>query len=73
MYLSSDSSYSVSLEDGVDIILPDASSDDDKKNLDNMYESSTSPTASSISPSDSSLIPSFTFEAQVCDKSMSDF
>ncbi|XP_024958370.1 uncharacterized protein LOC102625672 isoform X2 [Citrus sinensis] len=64
VYLSSDSSYSVSLEDGVDIILPDTSSDDDK-NLDNIYESSNTPNASSISPSDSSLIPSFTFEAQV--------
>lgn len=72
MYLSSDSSYSVSLEDGVDIILPDSSSDDDK-NLDNIYESSNTPNASSISPSDSSLIPSFTFEAQVHDNPMTDF
>lgn len=72
MYLSSDSSYSVSLEDGVDIILPDTSSDDDK-NLDNIYESSNTPNASSISPSDSSLIPSFTFEAQVQDNPMTDF
>lgn len=73
MYLSSDSSYSVSLEDGVDIILPDTSSDDDKKNLDSIYESSNTPNASSISPSDSSLIPSFTFEAQVQDNPMTDF
>lgn len=72
MYLSSDSSYSVSLEDGVDIILPDTSSDDDK-NLDNIYESSNTPNTSSISPSDSSLIPSFTFEAQVHDNPMTDF
>lgn len=72
MYLSSDSSYSVSVEDGVDIILPDTSSDDDK-NLDNIYESSNTPNASSISPSDSSLIPSFTFEAQVQDNPMTDF
>lgn len=72
MYLSSDSSYSVSLEDGVDIILPDTSSDDDK-NLDNIYESSNTPNTSSISPSDSSLITSFTFEAQVHDNPMTDF
>ncbi|XP_044499300.1 uncharacterized protein LOC123220770 isoform X3 [Mangifera indica] len=65
-YLSNDSSYSVAVEDGVDIlVLGNLSSDDDKKNLDHMHESSDTSIVSSYSQSDSNVIQSLTFEAQV--------
>lgn len=63
--LSNDSSYSVSFEDGVDIMLLDSSSsdDDDKKSLEYLHNSSDTSNISSYSESDP--IPSFSFEAQV--------
>lgn len=63
--LSNDSSYSVSFEDGVDIVLLDSSSsdDDDKKSLEYLDNSSDTSNISSYSESDP--IPSFSFEAQV--------
>ncbi|KAJ0034329.1 hypothetical protein Pint_24264 [Pistacia integerrima] len=65
-YLSNDSSYSVAVEDGVDIlVLDNLSSDDDKKDLDHMHEFSDTSNVSSHSQSDSDVIQSLTFEAQV--------
>ncbi|KAK1591812.1 hypothetical protein Q3G72_014066 [Acer saccharum] len=65
MYLSNDSSYSISYDDGVDILLLDnKSSSDDKKNLDQMQELSVT-TDASYCQSDSNVMQSFTFEAQV--------
>ncbi|KAJ7955294.1 calcium-dependent lipid-binding family protein [Quillaja saponaria] len=63
-YLNNDSSYSVSIEDGVDIVLLDNSTRDGKKSLDYMHESED--TSSSLySESDSNGMRSFTFETQV--------
>ncbi|KAL5782083.1 hypothetical protein ACOSP7_007112 [Xanthoceras sorbifolium] len=66
VYLSNDSSYSVSYEDGVDILLLDnKSSNDDNKNLDQMQELSVTSDSASYSQSDSTVMQSFTFETQV--------
>ncbi|KAJ0078041.1 hypothetical protein Patl1_36618 [Pistacia atlantica] len=47
-YLSNDSSYSVAVENGVDIlVLDNLSSDDDKKDLDHMHEFSDTSNVSS--------------------------
>ncbi|XP_022721975.1 uncharacterized protein LOC111279261 isoform X3 [Durio zibethinus] len=63
-YLSNDSSYSVSPEDDVDILLMDnLSSDDDKKIVENMELINTPKTTSYLQ--DPNLMQSFTFEAQV--------
>ncbi|XP_044485071.1 uncharacterized protein LOC123210663 isoform X2 [Mangifera indica] len=65
-YLSNDSSYSVAIEDGVDILVSDNFSvDDDKKNVDHMPEYYAASNVSSHSQSDSKVIQSLTFEAQV--------
>ncbi|KAL5541456.1 hypothetical protein UlMin_009166 [Ulmus minor] len=65
-YLSNGSSYSVSFEDGVDIVLLDSSSsDDDKKSQEFTHELSDNVTLSSLSQSDPNRLPSFTFETQV--------
>uniref|UniRef100_A0A7N0UXF0 PH domain-containing protein n=1 Tax=Kalanchoe fedtschenkoi TaxID=63787 RepID=A0A7N0UXF0_KALFE len=61
-YLSNGSSYSVSLEDGVDILLLDSPSADDKTNIEYMDESSET---SITSPNLPSKVQSFTFEAQI--------
>lgn len=64
-YLSNDSSYSVSFEDGVDIkLLESSSSDDDKKGLEYFHELPDSSNVSSNSESDLNKIPSFSFETQ---------
>ncbi|CAK7326271.1 unnamed protein product [Dovyalis caffra] len=64
-YLSNDSSYSISVEDGVDIsLLDNLPSDDDKRILDYMHEQS-EVLNSSYSDNDSNMMQSFTFEAQV--------
>lgn len=64
-YLSNDSSYSISIEDGVDIsLLDNSSSDDDKKILDYMNEQS-DVLNSSYSENDSNRPQSFTFESHV--------
>lgn len=64
-YLSNDSSYSISIEDGVDIsLLDNSSSEDDKKILDYMHEQSDF-LNSSDSENDSNRLQSFTFESQV--------
>ncbi|XP_057959044.1 uncharacterized protein LOC131151699 [Malania oleifera] len=64
-YLSNGSSYSVSLEDGVEIsLLDNPDSDSDKKSLDYMDESSDISKTSAYAQSDSKMT-SFTFEAQV--------
>ncbi|XP_062108869.1 uncharacterized protein LOC133819601 isoform X1 [Humulus lupulus] len=66
IYLGTESSYSVSFEDGVHIMLLDSSSsDDDKKNLDYTHESSDATEFSSLSLGNPNRIPSFTFETQV--------
>lgn len=65
-YLGNDSSYSVSIEDGVDILLLDNfSSDNDKKSPDYMDESEDISNNSAYSKNDSSKMESVTFEAQV--------
>lgn len=65
-YLSNDSSYSVSPEDGVDILLLDESSyANDETNLNYMDETSDASDTSGYTHSDSSKMQSFTFEAQV--------
>ncbi|XVF38939.1 hypothetical protein REPUB_Repub20aG0145800 [Reevesia pubescens] len=64
-YLSNDSSYSVSPEDDVDILLMDTlSSDDDKQIVENMELINTSKTSSCLQD-DQDVVQSFTFEAQV--------
>lgn len=64
-YLSNDSSYSVSPEDNVDILLMDnLSSDDDKKTGENRGLTNT-PKTSSYLQDDLNVVQSFTFEAQV--------
>ncbi|KAJ6768459.1 hypothetical protein OIU74_022180, partial [Salix koriyanagi] len=64
-YLSNDSSYSVSIEDGVDIsLLDNSSSDDNKKILDYMNEQS-DVLNSSYSENDSNRPQSFTFESHI--------
>ncbi|XP_027330645.1 uncharacterized protein LOC113846496 isoform X2 [Abrus precatorius] len=60
-YLSNDSSYSISSEDGVDMVLPSNSSSSDEESLDNKNTTS----GTSVSQSDSNGIQSFTFETQV--------
>ncbi|XP_062178337.1 uncharacterized protein LOC133883124 isoform X2 [Alnus glutinosa] len=65
-YLSNDSSYSVSLEDGVDVTLLDkSSSNDEKKSIHYMHESSDTSNISSNSQNDIKRMQSFTFETQV--------
>ncbi|KAF3970469.1 hypothetical protein CMV_005848 [Castanea mollissima] len=65
-YLSNDSSYSVSSEDGVDVMLLDKSSSDvDKKSIYYLHESSDTSNISSHSQNDPNRIQSFTFETQV--------
>lgn len=65
-YMSYNSSYSVSLEDGVDILFPDNfCSDDDRKHLGYMNEASDASYPSDSVQSDLSKMQSFTFEAQV--------
>ncbi|KAI7993232.1 putative vacuolar protein sorting-associated protein 13A [Camellia lanceoleosa] len=64
-YLNNDSSYSVSLEDGVEILLLDNfSSNSDEKNPDCVEELSCSSNTSTYD-NDSFKMQSFTFEAQV--------
>ncbi|XP_059643008.1 uncharacterized protein LOC132284858 [Cornus florida] len=64
-YLSNDSSYSVSLEDNVEVLLlENSSSDSDKKSPDHMEELSCRSNTSAY-PNDSTEIQSFTIEAQV--------
>jgi hypothetical protein len=60
-YLSNDSSYSISIEDGVDIVVPSNLSSGDES-LDSMNETSGS---SLYSESESTGTQSFTFETQV--------
>jgi hypothetical protein len=60
-YLSNDSSYSISIEDGVDIVVPNNLSSGDES-LDSMNETSGS---SLYSQSESTGTQSFTFETQV--------
>ncbi|XP_059444630.1 uncharacterized protein LOC132176414 [Corylus avellana] len=65
-YLSNDSSYSVSLEDGVDVTLLDkSSSNDDKKSIHYMHESSDTSNICLNSQNDLKRMQSFTFETQV--------
>ncbi|XP_031738035.1 uncharacterized protein LOC101213129 isoform X1 [Cucumis sativus] len=64
-YLGNDSSYSVSKEDGVDIILDTLSSDEEKKNTASIHETSDTSNISSSLESDQSTLRSFTFETQV--------
>ncbi|KAI4344734.1 hypothetical protein L6164_011925 [Bauhinia variegata] len=63
-YLSNDSSYSVSIDDGVDIVLLDNSLSSDKKNLDHMRESGDT-SGSTYSENGSNGIQSVSFETQV--------
>ncbi|KAJ4843890.1 hypothetical protein Tsubulata_025940 [Turnera subulata] len=64
VYLSNDSSYSVSVEDGVDILMLDKSSvDDDKKIL--VTDESLDGSNTSDSQGDSTTVQSLTFETQV--------
>lgn len=68
MYLSNDSSYSVSLEDGVEVTFLDKSSCiDDKKSMHYMHESSDTTNISSYSQNNTNEMQSFTFETQVTD------
>jgi vacuolar protein sorting-associated protein 13A/C len=72
-YLSNDSSYSVALEDGVDVTLLDkSSSNDEKKSIHYMHESSDTSNISSNSQNDIKRMQSFTFETQVSDLSIPD-
>ncbi|GKV06822.1 hypothetical protein SLEP1_g18658 [Rubroshorea leprosula] len=64
MYLSNESSYSVSQEDGVEIILIDKRSSDDKRIPDNVIELSGMEVAPYLQD-DPNVVRSFTFEAQV--------
>ncbi|KAK6160946.1 hypothetical protein DH2020_004327 [Rehmannia glutinosa] len=65
-YLSNDSSYSVSPEDGVEIsFLDDNSLNRNSKDSDYLEELSPTPHASDTVHCESSKIPSFSFEAQV--------
>ncbi|WOH07393.1 hypothetical protein DCAR_0726823 [Daucus carota subsp. sativus] len=65
-YLSNESSYSVSTEDGVEIsFLENNLSDDIKRSTDNMKELLLTSNTSDNIKSDSSNIQSFSFEAQV--------
>lgn len=61
-YLSNDSSYSISIEDGVDIVVPGNLSSGDENSLDSMDQTSGS---SLYSQSESYGTQSFTFETQV--------
>lgn len=72
-YLSNDSSYSVSLEDGVDVTLLDkSSSNDDKKSIHYMHESSDTSNICLNSQNDIKRMQSFTFETQVSNLSIPD-
>lgn len=63
-YLSSDSSYTISAEDGVEVLLPDNSSaGEEKKTVNFLLESSNFDASNSQNDSNSSQ--SFTVEAQV--------
>lgn len=65
-YLSNESSYSVSQEDGVDIILMDKpSSGDENRNPNDIHELSDTKNAPSYPQDDANVVRSFTFEAQV--------
>ncbi|XP_043726204.1 uncharacterized protein LOC122672780 isoform X2 [Telopea speciosissima] len=66
-YLSNDSSYSVSVEDDVDLLfLDNFSSDTEKKSMDHLHGSMvTSSTPTAHNDSDLSLMQSITFDAQV--------
>ncbi|KAK7291737.1 hypothetical protein RIF29_07114 [Crotalaria pallida] len=59
-YLSNDSSYSISMEDGVDIVLPDNLPSEDEKRLMNQTSGT-----SEYSQSESNETQSFSFETQV--------
>ncbi|KAI3684030.1 hypothetical protein L1987_84552 [Smallanthus sonchifolius] len=64
-YLSNDSSFSVSIEDGVEVVMQDKFSlTSERKSLDNAEKSSYSSTTSETDQIDSSK-PSISFEAQV--------
>lgn len=65
-YLGNDSSYSVSYDDDVDILLLDNKSTHDDKKLDQTKELSVSSNPSSNPECDTNVTQSFTFEAQVC-------
>ena len=64
-YLSNDSSYSASPEDGVDIKFLDNYLSDDNNDQDDVKESSDMPISSSCAENESKKSQSFTFEAQV--------
>lgn len=61
-YLSNDSSYSTSIEDGVDIVVPGDLSSYDEQSLETINQTSGS---SVYSQSESNGTQSFTFETQV--------
>ncbi|XP_061360270.1 uncharacterized protein LOC133304277 isoform X2 [Gastrolobium bilobum] len=61
-HLSNDSSYSISIEDGVDIVVPGNLSSGDEESLDNMNQTLDT---SIYSQSESNEARSFTFETQV--------
>lgn len=66
VYLSNDSSYSVSLEDGVKVDMLDKSSSDyDKQSVPYMHESLGTSNISSCSQNEAKRVQSFTFETQV--------
>ncbi|KAF5752107.1 hypothetical protein HS088_TW01G00014 [Tripterygium wilfordii] len=65
VYLSNDSSYSVSAEDGVDISLLDYSPSNCDNNIQDYMPESTETFNTSDPQSDSNFMQSFTFEAQV--------
>ncbi|KAG2726780.1 hypothetical protein I3760_01G128300 [Carya illinoinensis] len=65
-YLCNNSSYSVSLEDGVEVTFLDKSSSvDDKKSVHHMHEFSDTTNVSSYSQNNTNAMQSFTFETQV--------
>lgn len=65
-YLSNDSSYTVSSEDGVDIELLDRSpSDDDTESIHCLLESSDTSNILLYSQNETNRLQSFTFETQV--------
>lgn len=64
--MSNDSSYSVAIGDGVNIILVENShSDNETKSVDYMHELSDTSNTFAYSQNESSKMRSFTFEAQV--------
>lgn len=64
-YLSNDSCYSMSPEDGVEISFMDNNSHRNSKDLDHFEESSDNSLASTSAQIESNRMPSFSFEAQV--------